>query len=236
MTNRGSKTSRYDALPDENTDEGALARLLIVEVGPQHGDLSTLQEAMGLMKTLIQNRLKNNPKDFEAPNATNETDIIRAARSDGKKVQFAGFPGYPEISPPQKKELDDTLDASIDSTKLFHDRSLRVVSADIAVAKAHAPPDPSPYGLYFWRTHGHPLGSPNYKLYRTIACIDFYQKAQPTPKTSKNFQSVVRFNILMHDPRRLYPGCRCRLMVHSSILTEDPRTHRTATLAPSTAR
>ena len=205
LTDRKRRTSRYDSLPDENTDEGAMARLLIVEVGPQQGDLSTLVEAMGLMKIIIDNRLANNPADFMAPNATREIDIIRAERKDGRAVQYAGFPSYPVISPGQKDELDKTLDASLDPASPYYEQSSRLVRAAVAIAKAPTPPDPSTYGLYFWRTANHPLGLKDYKFYRNVAGIDFYQKAPPKLKVKENSQSPARGPLQYHHGRPKTP-------------------------------
>ena len=205
MTDRKRKNSRYDGLPDENTDEGAMARLLIIEVGPQQEDPSTLVEAMDLMKIVIDNRLANNPADFMASNATRETDIIRAEGKNGRAVQYAGFPSYPQISPEQQNELDETLDASLDPDALYYEQSSRVVHAAIAVAKAPAPPDPSQYGLYFWRTIHHPLGLKDYKLYRTVAGTDFYERVPPKPKVKENTHSPASGPLQYHHGRPKTP-------------------------------
>ena len=48
-----------DDLPDADIDEGALVRLLIVEVGKQPNHPAEIQEAMGSMKRVLENRLKS---------------------------------------------------------------------------------------------------------------------------------------------------------------------------------
>lgn len=84
-------------IPDAGTDQGALVRLLIVEVGPQSGDMSDAKEAMGWMRRILENRLRR-PADFEARGATTLTQIIQA--HDNNKTQFRGFNTYPNIAAP----------------------------------------------------------------------------------------------------------------------------------------
>lgn len=100
----------YD-LPNQNTDEGALVRLLIIEVGNQPGDPAGVREAMGLMKRVLENRLKS-PQDFEARGATTMTQIIQAHGKHGKAEQFLGFKAYPKLAPGQQGALDKDMDAA----------------------------------------------------------------------------------------------------------------------------
>ena len=54
------------ALPDENTDAGAMTRLFIAEVAvPEGGDMKEARRAMDWMRCVLMNRLKH-PSDFSA--------------------------------------------------------------------------------------------------------------------------------------------------------------------------
>ena len=127
---------------------------------------------MGLMKRVLENRLKK-PTDFYAAGATTMTQIIKAHKADGSGIQFRGFQDYPTLASAQQGELTDDLEK----------RDL--VAAAVAVAKAPAPSDPSPGGLYFWRTQGHALGRKGYRVFRTVAGIDFCQKEETKKKHEK---------------------------------------------------
>lgn len=80
-------------LPDLQTDDGALVRLLLVESrNPGYSDYDEAKALAGMkvMKAVVDNRLNHIPtgyklKDFVAEGATNYRDIITA------KKQFAGF-------------------------------------------------------------------------------------------------------------------------------------------------
>ena len=171
-----------DDLPSEDTDEGALVRLLIIEVGNQPGDPAGVREAMGLMKRVLENRLKT-PQDYNARGATTMTQVIQAHGKNGKGVQFAGFQDYPKLARVQQKALNrDLNDAATLGRQNDSVRSL--IATAFAVARAPTPVDPSPRGLYFWKTTGHSLGLPGYKLYRTVAGIDFYQKIDVTGRNT----------------------------------------------------
>ena len=161
-------------MPKEGTDEGALARLLIVEVGAQPRDPGSVKEAMGLMKVVLENRLKN-PADFYARGATTLTQVIKAHRASPQSVQFAGFQHYPNLASLQQEALDLDLKKASNMDSSF-DPVRYLFATAVAVAKAPTPADPSSGGLYFWKTHPTPLGQPGYKLFRTVAGIDFFQK------------------------------------------------------------
>ena len=71
------------------------------------------------------------------------------------------------------------MDADLKNASNMHshfDAVRYLFAAAAAVAKAPTATDPSPGGLYFWKSHGSSLGLPGYKLFRTVAGIDFYQK------------------------------------------------------------
>ena len=155
-------------IPEANTEQGALVRLLIVETGPQSGDATDAKEAMGWMKRILENRLRR-PADFEAQGATTLTQIIEA--HDNGSTQFRGFDTYPEIAGPQEGELDKALKGANAASASSQYRKLLKSAVDVATADT--PPDPSVTGLYFWRTHG--SRKPDHAtLFRTLAGIDFY--------------------------------------------------------------
>ncbi len=80
-------------LPSENTDAGALARLLLLEtrapLQPGYDRDASLQ-AMRLMRRTVENRLAS-PAQYAARGATSEQDIVRMGN------QFAGFRDYPTL-------------------------------------------------------------------------------------------------------------------------------------------
>lgn len=163
-----------DILSNRTSEEGELVRLLIVEVGNQPGDPAGVREAMGLMKRVLENRLKT-PQDFNARGATTMAQIIQAHGKDGKGVQFAGFQDYPKLALTQQNAIDADLKEA--ATLGRQNDSVRSLFATaFTVARAPTMVDPSPGGLYFWKTTGHSLGLSGYKLYRTVVGIDFYQK------------------------------------------------------------
>jgi len=96
-------------LPDKDTDEGLLARLLIAEsLTPNRAqyDADSVKKGMRAMKAAVDNRLKNKPAQFGAPNAKNYVDIVGAAG------QFAGFSknaGKIVISSEVQARIDDVL-------------------------------------------------------------------------------------------------------------------------------
>lgn len=75
-------------LPDVNSDEGLIARLLIVEsLHPNRTgyEAAEVKKGMQAMKAVVDNRLKNHPGQFGAPNAKSYVDIV------GAPNQFQGF-------------------------------------------------------------------------------------------------------------------------------------------------
>jgi hypothetical protein len=87
--------NRYDVhpldnvtLPDLQTDNGTLVRLLIAESlnpGSPAYIAADVTNGMQAMKAVVDNRLNHNPSQFGAPGATNYRQIIAAPG------QFAGF-------------------------------------------------------------------------------------------------------------------------------------------------
>lgn len=167
------------ALPDENTDAGAMTRLFIAEVAvPGGGDMKEARRAMDWMRCVLMNRLKH-PSDFSADkHATQIIQIISAQRTG---VQFQGFQNYPIIDRPQKNNIDQKM--SIAGKEVDNQtRYSSFIRAAIAAATDPAPADPTPSGLYFWMTVGWPKPSPDAVFYETLGGNNFYSWNRPTPK------------------------------------------------------
>ena len=97
-------------LPDINTPEGVLARVLIAEslnpgYGRRYNEADTLK-AMQMMKAVYKNRLKD-PGRYMAPGAETLTDVIVA------RGQTAGFSkdadGNVVISPDVQRRIDEVV-------------------------------------------------------------------------------------------------------------------------------
>lgn len=160
-------------LPDENTEAGILARMLIVEnAGPENPRFISLDEAresMLWMALVLRNRLKLGPEHFSARGATNVTTLIKAPN------QVEGFEAYPTIAPKQDKLLKDSLAAANDGTHRFQKQYMVYVAHAIAAATGEKTgADPSPAGLYAWRTQGARSPGANFKKFQTIGGQDFY--------------------------------------------------------------
>ena len=131
------------ALPDENTDAGAVARLFIAEVEYTGGDdIREARREMDLMHCVLVNRLKH-PKDFRADqHAINITQIISASRGH---VQFQGLESYPIIFDEQKRNIADKQGGA--SGDLGYDRSGYINTA--IAAATDIPPSIPHTRLYF---------------------------------------------------------------------------------------
>lgn len=83
-------------LPDEGTDEGALARLFLAEVlVPGNDDMREVRREMDMMHCVLINRLKH-PADFAAGRYASTITQMISARAG--QVQFRGFENYPIIA------------------------------------------------------------------------------------------------------------------------------------------
>ena len=102
--------------------------------------------------------------------------IIQAHGNSGRGIQFQGFQDCPTLAPDQRHALNDDLSKSATAGSQY-DSVRNLIMMAMAVAKAATSPDPSPDGLYSWKTSGHPLGLSGYKIFRTVAGMDFYQKS-----------------------------------------------------------
>ncbi len=144
------------ALPARNTDQGAVARVLMAEargpLDPAYSEADSLT-AMQWMRLVLENRLANNPRQFMTPGAKNLIDIIKAPG------QIGGFEHYPAYAATQDNQ--DRLNIANDDNDRRAERVGAFIQNAINVANALSPvADPSPAGSFLaaWRTQRH--GSP----------------------------------------------------------------------------
>jgi hypothetical protein len=144
-------------LPAINTDEGALARLLLAETrGPAYANTwkaDKSKQAMEWMRIVIANR-QATPGPFLAKSGS-VLDVIKA------KGQFHGFESYPPPMATVALNIQSQVDSANNDSLPNQDNYLIHVQNAISVAQAKTlPGDPSGagYRLVGWRTQG--SGSP----------------------------------------------------------------------------
>ncbi|WP_454763552.1 hypothetical protein [Cupriavidus campinensis] len=160
-------------LPDENSEAGILARMLIVEnASPDHEkyvNQSEARESMQWMVHVLRNRLRLGPQHFAARGATDLTALIKG------RNQVKGFENYPTIAASQNQLLNHTLDIAHDGTHARQKEYITYVASAVAVAKGeNIDPDPSPTGLYAWRTSDSRDPGHNFRRFRSKGGQDFY--------------------------------------------------------------
>lgn len=158
------------ALPAENTDAGAMARLFIAEAAVPRADSADTVKAMGWMRRVLENRLRHG-RDFDARGATTITHIITA---HDRHVQFAGFTAYPALS----AKVQQNVTARLALANNARDRRQPIygafVQAAITAATSPAPADPCPTGLWFWRTADADGPGGRSSFFQTLDGNDFY--------------------------------------------------------------
>lgn len=144
------------ALPAESTTQGMLARLFLAE-SPSPGDTSlawnpeNVKTGMQWMRRVIENRFKSGkPEDFMARGAASIEDIVKA--DDRGSVQFHGFNLYPTLTSDIAKNIADYLQNANNGLHPQRKAYLEFVKAAIEVAEGPVPADPTPTGLFAWRT------------------------------------------------------------------------------------
>lgn len=169
------------SLPDPESDAGMLIRLFFVELpAPQEWSINgvsgseDIREAMRMMRRVIVNRLESgNTSEFMAINARTLRDIVTA--SDRGNIQIAGFENYPQIGKAKQKLIDARLAIVNDATNTaWHAKYLDFYEAALVVATESLPPDPSPTGLFAWRTKGSKSPSPEFQIFKTLAKNTFF--------------------------------------------------------------
>lgn len=169
------------ALPDINTNEGMLTRLFLAEsVNP--GDSVNYKEAdskksMLWMRKVVENRLAHaTPNIFGARKQPSNSgfvlkDIVIA------KNQFHGFEKYPTLDP----SININLNGFTTIANNYSHPNRESYATFIANAKAAAAKDalkgfvdPSPKGLYGWRTKGSSEPGGQFTFYQHLAGQTFY--------------------------------------------------------------
>ncbi|CAM3411290.1 hypothetical protein [Paracidovorax anthurii] len=172
---------RKTVLPEANTDEGLLVRLFLVEVpAPQEWRASGINgaeealEIMRMMRRVIVNRLNSgNTKEFMAAGARDIRGIVTA--SDSGKVQFAGFDTYPNITGAKQKMIEARMAIVNDATNTqWYPKYAAFYEAALTAATEPLPADPSPTGLFGWRTEGRGAPSSEYLPFRSLGRNTFF--------------------------------------------------------------
>lgn len=168
-------------LPDPASDAGILMRLFFAEVrGPQEwkdagiGGPEVALESMRMMRRVIVNRLESgSAKEFMAAGARDIRDIVTA--SDQGNVQFAGFEHYPNINGKKLKTINDKMAIVNDATNAhWNAKYAEFYDAALSAATESLPPDPSPTGLFGWRTAGKGSPSPEFLEFKTLGRNTFF--------------------------------------------------------------
>lgn len=160
-------------LPQEDTEAGILARMLIVEnAAPSHPKFVSLDEALESMQWMVhalRNRLKLGAHHFSAHGATTLTALIRAKR------QVEGFEQYPRLPFRQNSTLNAILNVAHDGTDSRYKAHRLFVEHAIAVASGEKPgADPCPTKLYAWKTEGADSPGHNFIKFQSKGGQDFY--------------------------------------------------------------
>lgn len=183
-------------LPAAGTEAGMLARVLLAEnAGPQHrlfANMTEAKEAMQWMRHVLVNRLKFGPRyftkninDSENRQISNLIGIVKAG------TQVEGFESYPDISADQRDLIQNTLDIANDGTHTKNEQYRTYVGHVLAIAEGReSGPDPSPTGLYAWRTGNSSSPGSNFVEFRKKGGQTFYTltpefQADPLQKKRK---------------------------------------------------
>ncbi|CAN7550567.1 hypothetical protein ASF11_03695 [Acidovorax sp. Leaf76] len=173
--------SKAVTFPDQNSDAGLLIRLFLAEVpDPQEWKRynitgpEAIKDAMRMMRRVIVNRLESgSAKEFMAAGAGSLRDIVTA--NDRGNVQFEGFAHYPSIANKKSRMIDDRLAIVNDATNTqWHAKYVAYYEAALAAATEPLPPDPSPTGLFAWKTAGSSAPSPEFVQFKTLGGNTFF--------------------------------------------------------------
>ncbi|SFD90103.1 hypothetical protein [Paracidovorax konjaci] len=168
------------SLPDPGSDAGLLVRLFLVEVpAPQEWAFTGIsssedaREAMRMMRRVIANRLDSgSTKEFMAAGARDIRGIVTA--SDRGSVQFEGFEHYPQIDKEKQKMIEARMAILNDATNGWQEKYAAFYEAALSTATEPLRPDPSPTGLFAWRTKGSRSPSPEFVEFKTLGGNTFY--------------------------------------------------------------
>lgn len=169
------------SLDANSTEAGMLQRLLLAEAAsPSKTQYksSDVETSMEWMIVVVENRRKDkNPGRFMARDANKDgwdkRDIIRA------KGQFHGFENYPVLAEDVRKRIESYLKIGNDYEDTRHDIYAAFLKRAIKISKASLIKDPSPDGLFGWRTEGSGSPGPNYVKFKDLAGQTFYTLKKP---------------------------------------------------------
>lgn len=163
------------ALPPGGTDAGMLTRLFLAEVRTPGGagySLATAEEAMGLMRVVLENRRAHPSARWGSAGATSLRDVVRA------RGQFAGFEGYPTLSPGMEAMIANIVSIANNASDNRQPVMRAHVELAARMAEGMAPRDPSGTGLYWWRTEGSGAPGQGVTAYKTVLGNSFYREGR----------------------------------------------------------
>jgi hypothetical protein len=161
------------ALPDAGVDTGLLVRLFLAEVPSPEEKGYKLEDAktsMIWMRVVVENRLANPSFIWASQGAKSLTDVIRA------KNQFKGFEKYPTIDHGVRKPIDEAVSIANNGDDSRRAEYKEFVDAALEVANQPTVQDPSPDGLFWWRTAGHGSPTSDAKFFMTKLGNTFFSR------------------------------------------------------------
>jgi hypothetical protein len=161
------------AYPDAGTNIGLLVRLFLGETttpdDTKKYDATAAEQSMILMRVVVENRLKKPSGVWGSAGAKALSDVVRA------KGQFDGFDKYPKLLDRIQGNIDDLLRIANDGGDLRRERTKAHIQLALKIANATDIKDPSPNGLYWWRTKDSGSPTPESVIYKSIMSNTFFQ-------------------------------------------------------------
>jgi hypothetical protein len=160
-------------LPPVNSEQGILARVLLVEnIPPSDTRFQSMPQSiisMQWMRHVLINRFKFGSRYFGADNVSSLTALIKAHN------QVRGFENYPTLAAIQNFNLANIVNIANDASDKRHSACREYVQNAVNVANGLNPgTDPCPTGLYAWRTAGEAGPGANFVKFETLGGQDFY--------------------------------------------------------------
>ena len=183
------------ALPGEDTNAGAMARMMIIETlapfDPGYDPDESLV-AMRLMRQTIENRLAS-PAEYLARGAANEEDIIRLGN------QFEGFRDYPTLPSRLATKLNSIVLGAIKGNVKHRAAYIEFINNAVTAASEAISPAVARYpGVTAWRTSGHGAPKGRFRLLAIVQGNSFYATT-PVPPLAHSHHHRGRVN--GHAPR-----------------------------------
>ncbi|MFP8966754.1 hypothetical protein ACKC9G_09280 [Pokkaliibacter sp. CJK22405] len=162
-------------LPAENTDEGMLTRMLLVEnitPGLPGYNSSEVEECMKWMRFVFINRMKLGSEFFGAgKDIHNLFDFIKAPN------QVEGFSNYPRLSSTLSENLAKYIKIANDGSHIKNKEYRNYIELAMATARlseSNLGEDPCITKLYAWRSSGAASPGKNFVLFSSKGGQDFY--------------------------------------------------------------